>query len=544
MKIKTIVAAAALLAALSPVPSGLAREKWPEPTEAEKQRVAGFNQHEQEVLKQIQPDLQEWAKKGKPFIPSAAKPGDLPQATVPAFPGAEGGGKFSFGGRGGKVYVITNLDDSGPGTLREACEAAGPRTVVFNVAGIIRLKKPIFIEAPYLTIAGQTAPGDGICVAGESTLVDAHDVVIRYVRFRRATTNVFDRDDALGGNPVGNIIVDHCSASWGLDENLSMYRHMYDPGKGQKELKLPTVNITIQWSISSESLNPYNHAFGSTIGGLNSTFHHNLWACNTARNPSVGMYGDFTFANNVLFNWRHRTVDGGDQNSYFNIINNYFKPGPVTPKDDPISYRILKPETRRSKPPVDDFGKAYVTGNIVEGNEKVTADNWAGGVQIEPIGDPAPLLLGIRTNKPCPYAPLTIQPAADACQSVLANAGASLPKRDAVDVRIIEEVRTGKVTYEAGKGIITDIAQVGGYPEYKGKPFKDLGPDGIPRWWKKKYRLDVNDPNLAGKDLQGDGCTVMEKYLNGLDPTKKIDWSDPKSNVNTLTADTFKPAKN
>ena len=543
MKIDTILTVAALLAVCSPSRPAWARESWPEPTEAAKQRVAEFRQHEQDVLKHIQPELEAWAKKGKPFIPWAAKPGDLPQAKVPAFPGAEGGGEFSFGGRGGRIYVVTNLADSGPGTFREACEAAGPRIVVFNVAGIIQLQKPVFIDAPYLTIAGQTAPGDGVCVAGESTLVNAHDVVIRYMRFRRATTNVFDRDDALGGNPVGNIIVDHCSASWGLDENLSMYRHMYSPPGGGKDLKLPTVNITIQWSISSESLNPYNHAFGSTIGGLNSTFHHNLWACNTARNPSVGMYGDFTLVNNVLFNWHHRTVDGGDENSYFNIINNYFKPGPDTPTNDPIRYRILKPEARRAKPPVDDFGKAYVTGNVVEGNEKVTADNWAGGVQIEPLGDPVPLLRGIRTDQPFAHAPLTAQSAVEAYQSVLAGAGATLPKRDAVDTRIIDEVRTGKVTYEAGRGIITDISQVGGYPEYQGAPAKDIGADGIPLAWKKKYKLDVNDPDLAGRDLQGDGCTVIEKYLAGLDPTKNIDWSNPRNNVNTLTADTFKPAR-
>ena len=543
MKIKSLLTLTALLAAVPLSRPGLARESWPAAEGADRQRQLEFSRYEKELQAKIAPQLADWAKKGKPFIPSAAKPGDLPQAAVPAFPGAEGGGKFSFGGRGGRVCVVTNLNDSGPGTFREACEAAGPRIVVFNVAGIIHLQKPVFIDAPYLTIAGQTAPGDGVCVAGESTLVNAHDVVIRYMRFRRATTNVFDRDDALGGNPVGNIIVDHCSASWGLDENLSMYRHMYDPGNGQKELKLPTVNITIQWSISSEALNPFNHAFGSTIGGLNSTFHRNLWACNTARNPSVGMYGDFTFVNNVLFNWHHRTVDGGDQNSSFNIINNYFKPGPVTPRDDPIRYRILKPESRRAKPPVDDFGKAYVSGNVVEGNGKVTADNWAGGVQIEPIGDPAPLLRGIRTNQPFAHAPLTIQPAAEAYQNVLADAGDTLPGRDAVDSRIIEEVRTGKVTYEAGQGIITDISQVGGYPDYKGEPEKDVGADGIPLWWKKKYKLDVKDPNLADKDLRGDGYTVIEKYLDGLDPTKKIDWSDPRNNVNRLTADKLEPTR-
>jgi hypothetical protein len=534
-----LLATALCAAAVLPTISVSARESWPAPTAADKRRAEEIRQREDMLWKQMEPEIRAWAAKGKPFIPQAAEPGDLPQATIPAFPGAEGGGKFSFGGRGGRVYVVTNLDDSGPGTFREACEAVGPRIVVFNVAGIIKLNSRVRIRAPYITIAGQSAPGDGVCIANETVAVDAHDVVIRYMRFRRGQADVMDRDDALGGNPVGNIMVDHCSTSWGFDENLSMYRHMYDPGHGRKELKLPTVNITIQWSISSEALNTFNHAFGSTIGGLNSTFHHNLWACNTARNPSVGMYGDFTFVNNVLFNWHHRSVDGGDQRSYFNIINNYFKPGPDTPRDEPISHRILKPESRRAKPPVDDYGKAYVTGNFVEGNPKVTADNWAGGVQVESIGDPAKILAGIRTNKPYPYASLTIQSAADAYQSVLAGVGATLPRRDAVDARVIEMVRTGKVTYQ--DGIITDIDQVGGYPEYRGQPEPDVGADGIPLWWKKKYGLDVNDPSLASRDLRDDGYTVIEKFLDGLDPTKKIDWSDPRSNVNTLTADKFKP---
>jgi hypothetical protein len=206
-----------MLLALVPVSSGFAREKWPRPPEEAVREDQETKRHEEEVWKQIEPEVLAWTNKGKPYIPSAAKPGDLPQATVPAFPGAEGAGKFSFGGRGGKVYVVTNLDDSGPGTFREACEAAGPRIVVFNIAGIIHLKRRIDVRAPYLTIAGQTAPGDGVCIAGRTTLIDTHDVVIRYMRFRRGQTNIFDRDDALGGNPIGNIIVDHCSASWGLD---------------------------------------------------------------------------------------------------------------------------------------------------------------------------------------------------------------------------------------------------------------------------------------------------------------------------------------
>jgi len=241
-------------------------------------------------------------KKGKPYIPWATRPTDLPQADIAAFPGAEGGGKYSFGGRGGKVYVVTNLDDDGPGSLRWACEQGGARIIVFNVAGIIRLKTPVIIRAPYITIEGQTAPGDGVCIAGETVWINTHDVIIRYMRFRRGETNVGRRDDAIGGNPVGNIIIDHVSASWGLDENMSMYRHMYNDSTGSIEQKLGTANITIQNSIFSESLDTWNHAFGSTLGGENCSFMRNLWADNAGRNPSVGWNGIFNFVNNVVFN--------------------------------------------------------------------------------------------------------------------------------------------------------------------------------------------------------------------------------------------------
>jgi hypothetical protein len=304
-------------------------------------------------------------------------------------------------------------------------------------------------------------------------------------------------------------------------------------------------------------LNTYNHAFGSTIGGLNSTFHHNLWACNTGRNPSVGMYGDFTFVNNVLFNWVHRTVDGGDQNSYFNIINNYFKPGPATPQGAPISYRLLKPESERSKTVFDNFGKAYVAGNIVEGNDRVTKDNWDGGVQPDSRAPLAKVLPKIRTNAPFPHAPLRIQPADEAFQTVLANAGATLPKRDAVDERVIKMVRTGKATVQAGseppvattqvgfskqviahitelarQGIIADLAQVGGYPAYKGEPYKDSDGDGMPDDWESKHGLDPKDPADATGDLNGDGYSNIEDFINGLDPrAPKVDWTDLKNNI-------------
>jgi pectate lyase len=547
--LRKLITGCALLAACGlALPTTLARESWPGASPETKARLEAGKKHEDEVWQKLKPQIEEWTKKGKPFIPWAAKPDDLPQAEIPAFPGAEGGGKLSFGGRGGKVFIVTSLEDSGPGTFREALESAGPRIVVFSVAGIINLKNRIVVRAPYLTIAGQTAPGDGVCIAGNTVEIEAHDVVIRYMRFRRGAMDVGDRNDSLGGNPIGNIIVDHCSCSWGFDENLSMYRHMYDPGDGTKELKLPTCNITIQWSISSEALDTFNHAFGGTWGGRNDTFHHNLFACNTGRNCSMGLGGDFNYINNVIFNWRHRTVDGGDDTSQVNIINNYYKPGPITNVDAPIGHRIIKADSKRGKNIPLQFGHFYCTGNIVEGDEKVTNDNWAGGVQLIDSGDkfesdkkPEDFLKEIKVDQPFMMAPITIQSAKDAYESVLSDAGATLPKRDPVDTRVIEEVRTGKVTYE--KGIITDPKQVGGYPEYKGEPVADSDKDGMPDAWETKYGLNPNDPTDAAKDLNGDGYTNIEKYLNGLDPTKKTDWKDPKNNVNTLSGKQVAEAK-
>jgi len=194
--------------------------------------MAGFRQASDSAWAVALPIVEKEALEGRPYIPWANRPYDLPQAEIPSFPGAEGGGAYTFGGRGGKVLIVTNLNDAGPGSLRWACEQGGARIVVFNVAGTIHLKTPISVRAPYITIAGQTAPGDGICVASESFWVDTHDVVVRHMRFRRGITTVGRRDDSFGGNPVGNIMLDHISATWGCDENISFYRHMYNDGNG------------------------------------------------------------------------------------------------------------------------------------------------------------------------------------------------------------------------------------------------------------------------------------------------------------------------
>ncbi|HEY6505375.1 MAG TPA: polysaccharide lyase [Chitinophagaceae bacterium] len=489
------------------------------------------------------PIIQEEAKRGKPFIDFANRPTDLPQAEIPAFPGAEGGGKFSFGGRGGKILVVTNLNDDGPGSFRWACEQGGARTIVFNVAGIIRLKSPLIIRAPYITIAGQTAPGDGVCVAGESVWINTHDVIIRFMRFRRGETWVGRRDDAIGGNPVGNIMIDHVSASWGLDENMSMYRHMYNDSTGKpQEEKLGTVNITIQNSIFAEALDTWNHSFGSTLGGENCSFMRNLWANNTGRNPSIGWHGVFNFVNNVVFNWVHRSIDGGDYRAQYNIINNYFKPGPATPKNNNVGHRILKPESGRSKIKNHTYGRAYVNGNIMEGFPEVTKDNWNGGVQVEEMPNAGKHTDNIKWNKPLPMPALSIMPAELAKDYVLENAGATLPKRDAVDKRITEQVRTGKIVVSPDivppttqfkhrrapldsykQGIITDVSQVGGYPEYKGTPYKDSDSDGMPDDWEKKNGLNpANAADAAQAAKSKSGYTNIEEYLNSVVPLQNV----------------------
>jgi pectate lyase len=551
------LAAALVLVAILPSVHAQYPKISPEVQSQSVARKAAADLASDEAFARALPVIKEWEARGKPYRPWAAEPKDLLQASIPAFPGAEGGGMYAFGGRGGRIFVIRTLADSGPGSFREALEAGGPRLVIFNVAGIIQLQSRIRIRAPYITIAGNTAPGDGVCIAGDTVELESHDIVIRHLRFRRGAMWVGDRNDSIGGNPTGNIMIDHVSASWGLDENMSMYRHMYQPPDGSKELKLPTVNISIQHSIFSEALNTYHHAFGSTIGGLNSTFHHNLWANNTGRNPSVGMYGDFTFVNNVLFNWVHRTVDGGDHRSFFTIINNYLKPGPATPTSAPVAWRLLKPESERSKTVKDHFGKAYVAGNVVEGNERVTKDNWDGGVQPDSHAPTATVIPTIRSEVPFAHAPLTIQPARQAYDYVLAHAGATLPKRDAVDTRVIEMVRSGKVSAVSinpkiseefakvgfsektgaeivklvHKGIITDPKQVGGYPIYAGQPYADADGDGLPDAWEQQHGLNPKSAADASADLNEDGYTNIEDFINGLDPrAPKVDWSDLKHN--------------
>jgi hypothetical protein len=297
------------------------------------------------------------------------------------------------------------------------------------------------------------------------------------------------------------------------------------------------VNITIQYSTFAEAVNGARHGLGATIGGHNSTFHHNLFISNMSRNPSIGMDGDFNFVNNVIYNWQGRSIDGGDEKSLYQIINNYFKPGPATPATQPIAYRVLKPEARRSKEPNTDFGKAYVAGNFVEGYPKVSADNWAGGVQLGDGFDEKTLLPRIRVAEPFKMAPVPIQSAQDAYETVLVEFGATLPRRDAHDRRYEQMTRTGTVTHPATQGFVEDISQVGGFDEYKsfrGTPYPDADRDGMPDEWEKKYGLNPNDPTDAAGDLNCDGYTNIEKFIYNIDPTKTVDWTNLENNDDSL----------
>ena len=564
------------VAAMMAIPATMMAQ-YPQLTPEAKQdyqtMITAARQHADSAWAIAKPIVEKEAREGRPYVPWASRPDDLVKATIPAFPGAEGGGMYSPGGRGGKVITVTNLNDSGPGSFRWACEQGGARIIVFNVAGVINLKTPLYVRAPYVTIAGQTAPGDGICIAGESFQVDTHDVVIRHMRFRRGDTRVHNREDSFGGNPVGNIMIAHCSAEWGLDENIAFYRHMFDPSEGQyqtTELKLPTVNVTIQNTISAKALDTYNHAFGSTLGGENNMFTRNLWASNSGRNPSIGWNGVFNFVNNVVFNWVHRSSDGGDYTAKFNMINNYYKPGPATPKEGNIGHRFLKPEAGRSKLDHKVYGRVYAEGNIMEGYPEITADNWAGGIQIETDPDTGEFTDYMRSKTPFEMPYVRISSAEDAYDFILKNVGATIPTRDIIDERIIEEVRTGVPYYdeklakkhngdtsglaeksraEDGSfkyrrlpkdsykvGIITDPMQMGGYPEYKGTPRVDTDGDGMPDEWEIANGLNPNDPSDANGDCTGDGYTNIEKYINGISTKIRVDWSDLNNNYDTLAA--------
>lgn len=290
-----------------------------------------------------------------------------------AFPSAEGYGKNTTGGRGGTLYVVTNLNDSGSGSLREAVQASGTRTVVFAVSGIIELQSQLTISNDNISILGQSAPGDGICVANYTVQLSADNILIRYMRFRPGS---FQKDeyDASWGRRNKDIIFDHCSFSWGNDEQASFYDNE---------------NFTMQYCIVSESFyasdHPKgNHGYGGIWGGWGATFSHNLIANHTSRTPRFcgaryhlesASTEIVDFRNNVIFNWGFNSAYGGEAGNH-NMVNNYYKPGPATGSGS-VRHRIINPsDTKSDGNPISTW---YVSGNYVEGNSTVSNDNWNGG---------------------------------------------------------------------------------------------------------------------------------------------------------------------
>lgn len=416
--------------------------------------------------------------------------------TVPAFPGAEGYGALSQGGRGGRVIQVVTLKDSGPGSLRAAIEAEGPRTVVFRVAGTIELKSPLDIENPYITIAGQTAPAGGIAIRNHpsnrepSVFVDADHVIIRYLRIRPGPSqDPSSNVDALAIKGGSHIIVDHCSFSWSTDETVSIW---YDAS-----------DITIQWSIISEGLSQSTYADGEHSRGMligdrttRTSVHHNLFAHNNRRNPRING-GRVDLVNNIIFNTVGTPIrlfaDIEEENplGYYNVVGNYILAGPDSEWDYEIKLRSENGSLN-----------AFLKNNIGEKN----LTNFA--VDRDLVDPDGREFLSLRPH----LGPsITTTSPQMALEEVLDRAGANIPRRDGVDSRVITEVR-------ARNGIIIDDpSQVGGWPSLKeGKPlYIDSDQDGMPDDWESARGLDHCDSRDGPLDRNGDGYTNLEEFLNG-----------------------------
>ena len=362
---------------------------------------------------------------------------------IPAFDGALGGGMYAQGGRGGKEYVVTSLEDTGePGTLRHAVEAKGPRVVTFAVSGDIRLKKPLRITEPYLTVLGQTAPGSGITLRDFGVHIVTDQVVVRYMRFRMGSAGR-QEDDALEVRHSDNVMIDHCSISWATDENASLYAN---------------TNTTMQWCIISEALNSSvhrkgQHGYGGIWGGRNVTFHHNLIVSNNSRNPRFdhpAVYsgedllfrrGTVEFVNNVVFNWGMKAIYGGEE-GWFNVAGNLFKVGPAARN---IDGRYLEFYTSESTSLIP--GSFYIEDNVYDVSA-VRKGNAQGKMpeydKIERNEDVYSECSAVRPYPSrCPVVP---EPVRVSYRKILKDAGASAV-RDAIDRRIVKEVKTGKVTF-------------------------------------------------------------------------------------------------
>src|SRR6266498_181693 len=422
-------------------------------------------------------------------------------SVIPAFPGAQGFGSTTPGGRGGKVIPVTNLNDSGDGSFRAACDAEGSRIIIFRVSGLISLASPIVVKNPYLTVAAQTAPGDGVCLRNFTFNIATHDVVVRYLRSRLGDLSSQEADSITLLAGARDVILDHCSATWSIDEALSLAGNVS--------------NVTVQWCLIANALNHSKHAKGDhgygSLSRANApvTWHHNLWAHNNSRNPRLGdNYGRppfpiFDVRNNVMYDYGEICSGLTQGVLKVNYIGNYIRPGPNSSAHTPI--RIGAPSQLRF----------YIQGNVFEGNSTLTADNSQffdpltieGKKQIETV------------SQPFASAPVEISSAKDAYEAVLKSVGASLPHRDSVDMKIVDEVRLGKGS------IIDSQREVGGWPELQSlRPSDDSDSDGMPDNWERAHRFNPDNSSDSAADKDNDGYTNLEEYLNGTDPNQYVDY--------------------
>lgn len=426
-------------------------------------------------------------------------------AGVPAFPGAEGFGSRTPGGRGGRVIHVTTLDDGdGPGTFRHAITATGPRTVVFDVGGTIRLQKSLYVkgeERAYLTVAGQTAPGGGICISNAPFVFTegVHDVVLRHLRIRTGDKGPSREPDALALNSVSNVVVDHCSVSWGVDEVLSITAFPEQKGNAH--------DITIQWCIVSEGLHRSTHHKGAHSKGLmvaygptRVTLHHNLIMHCNDRNPYLPTEGEFPYiidvVNNVVYNWGAHAGIGyrkTNHNGRINFAGNYYIKGPNSRTRPCLTMGVN--------------AQIHARGNIGPVRTSLDQDEWK-AIAWNPKGGARQ---GVRSERRFDAPKVETHSHADAYDLVLRRAGAISPRRDAADTRLISEVKT-----RSGK-IINHPEDVGGWPDLaRGVPPADTDQDGMPDEWEKARGLDPDDRADGRADRDDDGYTNVEEYLNGL----------------------------
>lgn len=437
-----------------------------------------------------------------------------------AFPGAEGFGKSTSGGRGGKVIYVTNLnDDNNVGSLRYALNQAFPRIILFKVSGTIQLKSNLNITKGDVTIAGQTAPGDGICLRDYSVTVDADNVIVRYMRFRMGD-EAKQQNDCFWGRNHGNIILDHCTMSWSTDECSSFYDNS---------------NFTMQWCLLSESLrnsvhDKGSHGYGGIWGGKGVTFHHNLLAHHDSRNPRfagsrVSNRPDLElvdYQNNVIYNWGGNSSYAAEGGRY-NIVNNYYKAGLATSSSS--KSRILQPypDDGTNNQPVGVYGTFYVSGNFVTASAAVSTDNWLGINLSSNFTTLAPgvTITNLKSDKMFPVIEITSHTAQNGYLKVLDYAGASLV-RDSVDRRIIREVRNGTVTFKDGgngsvNGLIDTQSAVGGWPVLNSTPAPtDSDNDGMPDSWEVQKSLDPKNPADGLLYTLDSKYTNVEVYINSI----------------------------